>query len=83
MSVDQLGSRPGAIAAYLDVWHKDIEAFNSLRLKTGDPSKRAYQLMTGVCLPDEFMRQVEKRGDWYLFDPHEISQVMGFNLEDY
>lgn len=83
MSVDQLGSRPGAIAAYLDVWHKDIESFNSLRLKTGDTSKRAYQLMTGVCLPDEFMRQVEKRGDWYLFDPHEISQVMGFNLEDY
>ena len=83
MSVDQLGSRPGAIAAYLDVWHKDIEAFNSLRLKTGDPSKRAYQLMTGVCLPDEFMRQVDKRGDWYLFDPHEIKQVMGFNLEDY
>ena len=39
--------------------------------------------MTGVCLPDEFMRQVDKRGDWYLFDPHEIKQVMGFNLEDY
>src|SRR5699024_2991648 len=74
MNVDQLGSRPGAIAAYLDVWHKDIEVFNSLRLKTGDPSKRAYQLMTGVNLPDEFMRQVEKRGDWYLFDPHEIEQ---------
>ena len=83
MNVDQLGSRPGAIAAYLDVWHKDIEVFNSLRLKTGDPSKRAYQLMTGVNLPDEFMRQVNKRGDWYLFDPHEIEQEMGFNLEDY
>lgn len=83
MSVDQLGSRPGAIAAYLDVWHKDIEGFNSLRLKTGDPSKRAHQLMTGVCIPDEFMRQVDKRGDWYLFDPHEIETVMGFCLEDY
>lgn len=83
LSVDQLGSRPGAIAAYLDVWHKDIELFNSLRLQTGDPTKRAYQLFTGVCIPDEFMRQVEKRGDWYLFDPHEIEKVMGYNLEDY
>ena len=83
LSVDQLGQRPGAIAAYLDVWHKDIELFNSLRLKTGDPSKRAYQLFTGVCIPDEFMRQVEKRGDWYLFDPHEIQKEMGYCLEDF
>lgn len=65
------------------MWHKDIELFNSLRLQTGDPTKRAYQLFTGVCIPDEFMRQVEKRGDWYLFDPHEIEKVMGYNLEDY
>lgn len=83
LSVDQLGSRPGAIAAYLDVWHKDIGLFNSLRLQTGDHMKRAYQLFTGVCIPDEFMRQVKKRGDWYLFDPHEIKKVMGYSLEDY
>jgi ribonucleoside-diphosphate reductase alpha chain len=83
VSVDQLGQRPGAIAVYLDVWHKDIEDFIDLRLNTGDKSKRAYNIFTGLCVPDEFMRQVDKRGDFYLFDPHEVNQVMGFNLEDF
>ena len=83
VAVDQLGQRPGAIAVYQDVWHKDIEATLSLRLNTGDSSLRARNVFTGICLPDEFMRQVNKRGDWYLFDPHEIKKVMGFSLEDY
>lgn len=83
VSVDQLGQRQGAIAVYLDVWHKDIKTFIDLRLNTGDKDLRAYNVFTGVCLPDEFMRQVDKRGDFYLFDPHEVSKVMGFNLEDF
>ncbi|QHM12389.1 ribonucleoside-diphosphate reductase subunit alpha [Bacillus subtilis] len=83
VSVDQLGQRPGAVAVYLDIWHKDIEDFIDLRLNTGDKSKRAYNVFTGLCIPDEFMRQVEKRGDFYLFDPHEIKQKMGFSLEDF
>jgi ribonucleoside-diphosphate reductase alpha chain len=83
ISVDQLGQRKGAIAVYLDMWHLDIPMFIDLRLNTGDPSKRAYNVFTGLCIPDEFMRQVEVRGDWFLFDPHEIKQSMGFSLEDY
>ncbi|UDY80686.1 ribonucleotide reductase of class Ia (aerobic), alpha subunit [Geobacillus phage GR1] len=83
VSVDQLGQRKGAVAVYLDMWHKEIGNFIDLRLNTGDKSLRAYNVFTGLCIPDEFMRQVEKRGDWYLFDPHEIKQVMGFSLEDY
>src|SRR5699024_605752 len=43
----------------------------------------AHDIFTGVCLPDYFMEQVEKRGDWYLFDPHEVRQVMGYSLEDF
>jgi len=82
VTVDQLGSRQGAIAVYLDMWHGDILDFLELRLNTGDLAKRAHNVFTGVCIPDVFMRQVEKRGDWYMFDPHEIRQVMGFNLED-
>lgn len=82
ISVDQLGQRKGAIAVYLDIWHLDSPLFIDLRLNTGDPSKRAYNVFTGLCIPDEFMRQVDKRGDWFLFDPHEIKQLMGFNLED-
>ncbi|WP_156290111.1 ribonucleoside-diphosphate reductase subunit alpha [Oceanobacillus salinisoli] len=83
VSVDQLGTRKGAIAVYLDVWHRDIEAFLDLKLNNGDDRMRAHDIFTGVCLPDYFMEQVEKRGDWYLFDPHEVRQVMGYSLEDY
>lgn len=83
VSVDQLGQRQGAIAVYLDIWHKDIQGFLDLRLNNGDDRLRAHDIFTGVCLPDVFMEQVDKRGDWYLFDPHEVREVMGFSIEDY
>lgn len=83
VSVDQLGTRKGAIAVYLDVWHKDIESFLDLKLNNGDDRMRAHDIFTGVCLPDLFMEQVEARGDWYLFDPHEVREVMGFSLENF
>lgn len=83
ISVDQLGRRKGAIAVYLDVWHADILSFLDLKLNNGDERQRAHDIFTGVCIPDLFMEQVERRGDWYLFDPHEVKNVMGFALEDY
>lgn len=83
VSVDQLGQRQGAIAVYLDVWHQDIVTFLDLKLNNGDERLRAHDIFTGVCLPDLFMEQVEKRGEWYLFDPHEVRTVMGYSLEDF
>lgn len=83
VSVDQLGTRKGAISVYLDIWHRDIEEFLDLKLNNGDERLRAYDIYTGVCIPDYFMEQVEKRGDWYLFDPYEVKQVMGYSLEDF
>ncbi|HZG61648.1 MAG TPA: ribonucleoside-diphosphate reductase subunit alpha [Anoxybacillus sp.] len=83
VSVDQLGQRKGAICVYLDVWHKDIFAFLDAKLNNGDERMRTHDLFTGVCIPDLFMEQVEKRGDWYLFDPHEVRKIMGFSLEDF
>ncbi|MCA1059439.1 ribonucleoside-diphosphate reductase subunit alpha [Rossellomorea aquimaris] len=83
VSVDQLGQRQGAIAVYLDVWHKDIFPFLDTRLNNGDERQRTHDLFTGVSIPDMFMEQVESRGDWYLFDPHEVKTVMGYSLEDY
>lgn len=83
VSVDQLGQRQGAIAVYLDVFHKDIFTFLDLKLNNGDERMRAHDIFTGVCLPDIYMEQVEKRGDWHMFDPHEVRQVMGYSLEDY
>src|SRR5690625_6125208 len=44
---------------------------------------RAHDIFLGICIPDYFMEQVEARGDWYLFDPHEVKQTMGFSLEDF
>ncbi|RXJ02556.1 ribonucleoside-diphosphate reductase subunit alpha [Anaerobacillus alkaliphilus] len=83
VSVDQLGQRQGAIAVYLDIWHKDILAFLDAKLNNGDERFRTHDLFTGVCIPDIFMEKVENRENWYLFDPHEVRQVMGFSLEDY
>ncbi len=83
VSVDQLGQRKGAIAVYLDVWHRDIEAFLDLRLNNGDQRLRAHDVFTSVCLPDLFMEAVERRGDWYLFDPHEVHRIKGWYLQDF
>src|SRR5699024_2950864 len=52
VSVDQLGTRKGAIAIYLDVWHSDIESFLDLKLNNGDARMRAHDIFPGVCLPD-------------------------------
>ena len=82
VSVDQLGQRQGAIAVYLDVFHKDIFTFLDLKLNNGDERMRAHDIFTGVCLPDIYMEQVEARGEWHLFDPHEVREVMGYSLED-
>lgn len=83
VSVDQLGQRQGAIAVYLDVWHKDILPFLDLKLNNGDERMRAHDIFTGVSLPDIFMEKVEAREDWTIFDPHEVRTVMGFSLEDF
>lgn len=83
VSVDQLGQRKGAIAVYLDVFHKDIEAFLDLRLNNGDQRLRAHDVFTAVCMPDLFMEAVERRGDWYLFDPHEVKEKKGWYLQDF
>jgi len=83
VSVDQLGQRKGAIAVYLDVWHKDIFAFLDAKLNNGDERLRTHDLFTGVCIPDLFMEQVEARENWYIFDPHTIKKIMGFELENF
>lgn len=83
VSVDQLGTRKGAIAIYLDAWHMDIEPFLDLKLNNGDERMRAQDIFTGVTIPDLFMEKIEAREDWHLFDPHEVRMTMGFSLEDF
>lgn len=83
VSVDQLGTRKGSIAVYLDAWHKDIFAFLDLRLNNGDERLRAHDIFTGIVCNDLFMETVEKRGEWYLFDPHEVHAKKGWYLQDF
>lgn len=83
VSVDQLGVRSGAINVTLDVWHKDIYSFLEAKLNNGDERLRTHDLFLSASVPDSFMEAVEKRTDWYLFDPHEVKEVMGYSLEDY
>ncbi|MFR0657150.1 ribonucleotide-diphosphate reductase subunit alpha, partial [Pantoea sp. SIMBA_079] len=80
---DQLGQRKGAVAVYLDIWHRDIENFLDLRLNNGDQRLRAHDVFTSICIPDIFMEAVDRRGDWYLFDPHEVHKIKGFYLQDF
>lgn len=82
VAVDQLGVRQGAINVTLDVWHKDIYSFLEAKLNNGDERLRTHDLFLSASVPDLFMEAVEKRTDWYLFDPHEVKEVMGYSLED-
>lgn len=78
--VNQLGVRKGGIAAYLPVYHADIFDFLELRLKTGSQEKRAHSIFTAVCIPDEFMRRLENRQKWTIFDPYEVKKKLGFDI---
>ncbi|MRG27845.1 ribonucleoside-diphosphate reductase subunit alpha [Laceyella tengchongensis] len=83
VAVDQLGVRRGAFAIYLDVWHADILDFLNLKTNNGDDRLKAHDIFPGVCIPDVFMERVKARENWYLFDPHEVREVMGYSIEDY
>lgn len=68
-AINQGGRRRGTMAAYLEPWHLEIEAFLDLRRNTGDPYLRTPSLDTALWIPDTFMERVEADADWYLFDP--------------
>lgn len=84
VAVDQLGMRQGAVAVYLDVWHRDLPEFLNLRTNNGDDRLKAHDVFPAVCYPDYFWEQARDNieGDWYLMCPHEILTVKGYALED-
>lgn len=83
-AVDQLGVRQGAVAVYLDVWHKDVLQFLQLRTNNGDDRMKAHDVFPALCYPDLFWRLCEESLDhtWYLMDPHEILVKKGYAIED-
>ena len=84
VAVDQLGVRQGAVAVYLDIWHKDIPEFLGLKTNNGDDRMKAHDVFPGVCMPDLFWKEVRDNmeGDWYMFDPHEVEKKYGKAIED-
>lgn len=84
VAVDQLGMRQGAVAVYLDAWHKDLPEFLQLRTNNGDDRMKAHDVFPAVCYPDLFWRMARDNinGMWYMMCPHEIFLVKGYHLED-
>ena len=75
VAVNQGGKRPGAGCAYLEPWHMDYEDFLNLRRNTGDDRLRCHDLNTASWIPDLFMHKVRAEEDWYMFDPHECTEL--------
>ncbi len=69
VAVNQGGKRKGAVCAYLESWHLDLEEFLELRKNTGDDRRRTHDMNTANWIPDLFMKRVHEGGDWTLFSP--------------
>lgn len=75
VAVNQGGKRKGAVCAYLETWHIDVEEFLDLRKNTGDDRRRTHDMNTANWVPDEFLRRVEQDGWWTLFSPDEVGDL--------
>ncbi|TYR29811.1 ribonucleoside-diphosphate reductase subunit alpha [Mesorhizobium microcysteis] len=75
IAVNQGGKRKGAVCAYLETWHVDIEEFLDLRKNTGDDRRRTHDMNTANWVPDLFMERVESDGEWTLFSPDETPEL--------
>jgi ribonucleoside-diphosphate reductase alpha chain len=71
IAVNQGGKRKGAVCAYLETWHVDIEEFLDLSKNTGDDRRRTHDMNTANWVPDLFMQRVEEDSHWTLFSPDE------------
>ena len=75
VAVNQGGKRKGAVCAYLETWHMDIEEFLELRKNTGDDRRRTHDMNTANWVPDIFMKRVFEDGDWTLFSPNDVPDL--------
>jgi ribonucleoside-diphosphate reductase alpha chain len=75
VAVNQGGKRKGAVCAYLETWHMDIEEFLELRKNTGDDRRRTHDMNTANWTPDLFMKRVFEGGDWTLFSPSDVPDL--------
>ncbi|MBT3029449.1 MAG: ribonucleoside-diphosphate reductase subunit alpha [Candidatus Thiodiazotropha sp. (ex Ctena orbiculata)] len=75
VAVNQGGKRKGAVCAYLETWHIDIEEFLELRKNTGDERRRTHDMNTANWIPDLFMQRVAEEGNWTLFSPNDTPDL--------
>ena len=75
IAVNQGGKRKGAVCAYLETWHMDIEEFLDLRKNTGDDRRRTHDMNTANWVPDLFMKRVFENKDWTLFSPDQVPDL--------
>lgn len=75
VAVNQGGKRKGAVCAYLETWHLDIEEFLELRKNTGDDRRRTHDMNTANWVPDLFMKRVFDNGTWTLFSPSDVPDL--------
>lgn len=75
VAVNQGGKRKGAVCAYLESWHLDIEEFLELRKNTGDDRRRTHDMNTANWIPDLFMKRVMEEGEWTLFSPNDVPDL--------
>ena len=83
IAVDQLGTRKGAIAVYLEPWHIDINDFLDLKKNSGEERRRAHDLFPAMWLNDLFMQRVQEDGIWTLFDPYDVGELTTLYGEDF
>ena len=75
VAVNQGGKRKGAVCAFLETWHMDIEEFVELRKNTGDDRRRTHDMNTSNWVPDLFMKRVFDDGEWTLFSPNDVPDL--------
>lgn len=75
LAVNQGGKRKGAMAAYLEIWHGDVEEFMELRKNTGDERRRSHDIHPVLWIPDLFMKRVMENKEWTLFSPDEVPEL--------
>ncbi|MEQ1594771.1 MAG: ribonucleoside-diphosphate reductase subunit alpha [Casimicrobium sp.] len=75
VAVNQGGKRKGAVCAYMETWHLDIEEFIQLRKNTGDDRRRTHDMNTANWIPDLFMKRVMENGTWTLFSPSDVPDL--------
>ena len=81
IAVDQLGTRKGAIAVYLEPWHIDINDFLDLKKNSGEERRRAHDLFPSLWISDLFMKRVEEDSTWTLFDPYQVRELANLHGE--